>query len=143
MENCENCSPDMSVYMNQTTALLTPPSILTLQLKRFSCNALTGKTTKDLTCVTCEKVLKFVLIDGRTASYKHIATVSHVGSYDDGGHYVAFTRLREDNCFEINDTVVTGPYEDIDIFDSLALSGGGPHNTTPYILFYDLISLEF
>jgi len=87
-------------------------------------------------------MLTFLLIDGRTATYKHIATISHVGSSINKGHYISYTRLRDEKCFVISDKVVTGPFEDNDVFDSLALSGGGPENITPYIVLYDLISLE-
>ncbi len=142
MAKCENCSPEKNVYTNQTTSLFSAPAILTLQIKRFSYNALTDIVTKKNTCVTCEKMLTFLLIDGRTATYKHIATISHVGSSINKGHYISYTRLRDEKCFVISDKVVTGPFEDNDVFDSLALSGGGPENITPYIVLYDLISLE-
>lgn len=142
MAHCETCSPDRNVHMNQSTVLYSAPSILTIQLKRFTFNALNGVASKDFTSVTCEKVLTFLLIDGRTATYKHIATVSHVGKQMNDGHYVAYTRLKDEKCFKISDHVVTGPFVDVDVFDSVALSGGGPDNITPYILLYDLVSLE-
>ncbi len=95
--------------------------------------------SKNIRPVICEKQLNFTLLDGKVIQYEHRATVSHTGIHSSLGHYVAYRRSENDKCFKIDDAEVR-QVEAGEIFDSIALTGGGPDNETPYILIYDQIS---
>ena len=87
----------------------------------------------------CGKQLNVPLFEGGVTRYEHRATVTHVGPNSADGHYITYRRTEKEQFFKINDAKVEQIQSD-EMFDSIALIGGGPEDETPYILIYDQIS---
>ena len=83
--------------------------------------------------------MNFPLFEGGITCYEHRATVTHVGSNSADGHYVTYRRTENEKCFKINDAKVEN-IQSGELFDSIALIGGGSEDETPYILIYDQLS---
>jgi ubiquitin C-terminal hydrolase len=132
---CAVCSPEGDKTTARRTSITTAPKSLFLQLKRFTISD-TGSPSKSCAPVICPRKLVLSLPLGKKATYDHRATVSHVGPNQHDGHYVTFRRSPEGCTFTMNDAKTSEIYDET-IFDSRALSGGGPTNETPYILIYE------
>jgi hypothetical protein len=132
---CDNCSTNSDVNIRENSVLLRAPAILTIQLLRFEFVSPTI-CQKNLCPMLCHSQISLPTGDGKSSTYQHRSTVSHVGRNSTSGHYVAykkfqgrFFRLSDDKCTEMNEAD----------FSSAALNNG-PNNETPYILIYDRIA---
>jgi len=140
-KKCENCSPDSSVSMTKTTSIVVIPDMLIINLNRF----VDAGASKKLDLISCERCLQFSLMDGSIATYTHKATISHTGKTRHSGHYVSYIRRisavkpSEVCYYRVSDANIEDCQEEI-IFESAALTGGGPQNETPYVIMYERIA---
>ena len=99
---CDGCSPHENVQMIENIVMTKAPNLLVIHLKRFD-----SYLTKNVSPVLCDPELQFTLKSGQSVSYKHISTISHLGTTTTSGHYITHKRMRDGRCFTLNDTVVT------------------------------------
>lgn len=94
---------------------------MTLNINRFSA---TGE--KINTSIVASPVLYFVsAVDGAKMEYSLQATISHIGSTTDSGHYYTHIKASDGLWYRIND-------EEVDLVDEFDVV----NNYSTYLLFY-------
>ena len=121
--HCNNCKSDSSVY-SQTKIVFSPRTLI-INLNR-------GKGIEFSVNIIYEEYLnlrKFILHENSPYYYELIGVICHLGSNDEGGHFIAYCKNSE-NCewYKYNDQFVTKCY-----FDEVKRAN------LPYVLIYSYV----
>jgi len=123
---CNDCKKTFDAYYG--TLLYFLPNYLIINLNRgknavFQCNVIFPELLK---------LHKYVINQERNTVFKLVSVISHYGPSSMGGHFIAYCRHYQDNCwYNYNDSTVT------------KCTNPKPYLTgMPYILFYKTLDDE-
>lgn len=87
---CEKCSYEGE--SPQKNALVKPPEVLMVQLRRFHFLQNTNRTVKSSNSIDCSEEIRVAKDDGSHIKYALRAVIHHQGDTIDSGHYTTVVR---------------------------------------------------